>query len=324
MVPTLARTAMCVCDVCGIAWWFWGRYACVHAIEWLRAIFPCEIFNQWCACRQILCGLFSRSLSHSVICFLSFQPEISSSSSSSSSIRTKAHSSSFINLRHIGSGIGNKGTTIVTLSTQKIVLLLGYNDINILCLWMYTHRMLFIYSVCLFHFVSLLLFDMANWKRLKNMNIEQIRRARVNKQNILVFWYGMERAGGERQRQKQTNWFESLDQPSTPVTHKNNAINRYKTHTQTRCKCMLLYHPVAYVYFDTEIVAFISVFFGYGVRLCVRRLNIFSNPQHFFGSHCHCNLPHSRTKMPSNEKRMVFHFIECMKPTKCSLRMHTN
>lgn len=46
------------------------------------------------------------SYSHSVICFLSFQPEISSSSFSS--IQTKAHPSSFINLRHCGS-IGIEG-----------------------------------------------------------------------------------------------------------------------------------------------------------------------------------------------------------------------
>lgn len=82
-------------------------FVCVHTcnmIKRIRAIFPCEIFNQWCACRQIFCGIFSHS--YSVICFLSFQPEISSSSFSS--IQTKAHSSSFINLCHCRS-IGIEG-----------------------------------------------------------------------------------------------------------------------------------------------------------------------------------------------------------------------
>lgn len=62
---------------------------------------------------------------------------------------------------------------------------------------MHAHLMLFIYSVRLFHFVNFAFHvDMANWKRIKNMNIEQIRRKikRVNKQNIFGI---LKRTGGK-------------------------------------------------------------------------------------------------------------------------------
>lgn len=131
---TCVQVRICVCDVCGIAWWFWGRYTrmrVVHAIEWLRAIFPCEIFNQWCACRQILCGLFSRSRD--------LFPLIPTRNIIIIVVVVDTNKSAFIIIYkpspHWQRHLGKKGTTIVTLCTQKIVLLLlWYNDINILCL----------------------------------------------------------------------------------------------------------------------------------------------------------------------------------------------
>lgn len=155
MVPTLACKYVCMCDVCGIAWWFWGRYTrvrVVHAIEWLRAIFPCEIFNQWCACRQILCGLFSRSRD--------LFPLIPTRNIIIIIVVVDTNKSAFIIIYkpspHWQRHLGNKGTTIVTLCTQKIVLLLLFDiTISIFCVFKcIQNRMLFIYSVRLFHFVN--------------------------------------------------------------------------------------------------------------------------------------------------------------------------
>lgn len=65
-IVTYTCTSMCAC-VCAClchCLMILGTlvFVCVHTcnmIKRIRAIFPCEIFNQWCACRQIFCGYFS-------------------------------------------------------------------------------------------------------------------------------------------------------------------------------------------------------------------------------------------------------------------------
>lgn len=166
---------------------------------------------------------------------------------------------------------------------------------------------LFIQFTC-FISLTLLLFDMANWKRLKtmNMSIEQIRlsRTRVNKQNILVFWNGTYRGQkAEGNGQKQTNWFESLDQPSTPVTHKNNAINRYKTHTHTHdanvrslwvCACYII--PLRIL--RDRRIHFGFLFFRVWCASVYDVWIYFPIHKHFFGSHCHCKI-HTNLTVPT-------------------------
>lgn len=185
-----------LCRFCGgcCCYWAWVSVCARH-------FFPWEIFNQKHADRFY--GVF-----------FSFYPR-SKQKNRRRRTRTKAHSSSFANLRLFG----NTSYSKMKLQQQEHTF-----SKHISC------DVISIFCRCIHSFVTCSIRWLIRWQdeleaiqntKIKNKNkkLEEIKQqdTQISLQKKIYLKMGINETFGNEIRQKQTNWFESLDQPSTPV-----------------------------------------------------------------------------------------------------------